>query len=117
MNDEKWGDVVQLIEQKFGIIERKKEEFPLGDDFEEEKAKEEVESIVFNGPLGKMMVQRTTRPIVIDKKSHYTKRMGQGAQVEYTYSEDKFSHKLKAFKWDDIANDWVEMEAEKLELT
>ncbi len=115
MNEERWGEIVDLIEQKFGIIEHTKEEIPIGDDFEDDKAREQIESIIFNGPLGKMKVQRITRPVILRKKAHYTKRVGQGAQVEITYSEDEFTHKLKAFKWDDSADEWVEIEAGKLD--
>lgn len=115
MNDEKWGDVVNLIEQKFEVLDKTKEENPIGDDFGEEKATEKIETIIFNGSLGKIKVERTTRPIILDKKSHYTKRMGTSAQTEIIYSKDEFSHKFKAYKWDDIDNDWVEIEAGKLE--
>ncbi|OIP23202.1 hypothetical protein COX95_00410 [bacterium CG_4_10_14_0_2_um_filter_33_32] len=111
MNDEKWGDVVDLIEQKFGIIERNKEEVIIGDDFEEDKARESIDSIIFNGPLGKMKVQRITRPIVLDKKVHYTKTMGQGAKVEYTYSDDEFTHRVVAYKWGEVESSWIEIEA------
>lgn len=111
MNDEKWGDIIDLIQQKFGIIEHVKDEISIGDDFEEDKAREQVESIIFDGPLGRMKVQRITRPVIIDKKAHYTKTQGKGAQIEYTYSEDEFSHRVVAYKWDDLENNWIEMEA------
>jgi len=117
MNDEKWGDIVELVEQKFGIIERNKEEVPIGDDFEEDKSREKIDSVIFNGPLGKMKIQRITRPVILDKKAHYTKTIGKGAQVEITYSDSETTSKVKAFKWDDIDKNWVEIEADKLDFS
>jgi len=115
MNEEKWGDIVELIEQKFGIIDRTKEEMPIGDDFNEDKAREKIDSIIFDGPLGRMKVQNIIRPVVLDKKAHYTKTIGQGAQIEIDYSDNETTSKIKAFKWDDIGSDWVEIEAGKLD--
>lgn len=117
MNDEKWADIVNLIDQKFEVLDKTREESSIGDDFEEDKAKEVVENVFFVGPMGKMKVQRITRPIIIDKKSHYTKRMGTSAKTETIYSKNEFSHKFKAFKWDSIDNDWVEIEARNFELS
>ncbi len=111
MNDEKWGDILDLIEQKFGVLEKNEEEIPIGDDFEDDKAREKVESVIFNGPLGKMKVQRITRPVILDKKVHYSKRIGAKTEVEITFSEEEFTQKIKVFKWDDIDREWVEVEA------
>ena len=111
MNEEKWGEIVDLIEQKFGVLEKHEEEAPIGDDFEDDKANEKTESIIFDGPLGRMKIQRIIRPVILDKKVHYSKRIGMRSQVEITYSEDEFTQKMKAFKWDDIDQNWIEIEA------
>lgn len=114
MNDEKWFDIIENIESKFDVIDKTRQENPIGDDLEENKSKETIESIVFMGPFGKMKLERITRPVIIDKKAHYSKRAGDKARAEYTYSETEFSQTMKAYKWSGGDGEWVEIEANSL---
>ncbi len=116
MNDEKWLDIIDLIDQKFEVIDKTRQDNPIGDDLDPEKTTETVESVIFNGPLGKMKVERTIRPVIIDKKSHYSKRMGDRARVEYEFSETEKTYKFLVYKWDEIKNDWQEMDSSGLGL-
>ena len=96
-----------MVKEKFEVEEKNKEDLP------EERGGGYVEWIIFQGPLGKMKLERTTKPIVLDKKTTYSKRAGSGTKVDYVYSDTDFSQKLRAYKWDDIGENWVEMETEK----
>ncbi|NIP32571.1 hypothetical protein GWN26_04570 [Candidatus Saccharibacteria bacterium] len=102
MQDEKWKEVVGMVKDKFEVIEE--EEEPM-----EDIPRSKIERIVFEGPLGKMKLERETKPVVLDKKTTYSKRMGDTATVEYVYSEDEYAHKFKAYAWK--GDDWVEIEA------
>ena len=53
--------------------------------------KGEKESLVFNGPAGKMMVIHTKRPVIIDKKQHYHKTQAGKALTEYIASDTEFT--------------------------
>lgn len=70
----------------------------------------EKEIIFFTGPLGKMKLEYITRPAVLDRVTHGSRRMGSQAEVEYVYSETEKTHQLKAFKWDESQDDWVEID-------
>ncbi len=107
MNDEKWENIKGRIKDDFELVEEG------GKDLEESPGY--VEFVIFNGPLGKMKLERTTRPVVLDKKTIGSRRIGGDTQVEYIYSEDEFSQKFQAFKWDENQNDWIEMEAKSFE--
>ena len=102
MQDEKWKDVTGMIKDKFEIIEEGEE--PI-----EDIPRAKIEYLIFEGPLGKMKVERETKPVVLDKKTNYSKRMGDTASVEYVYSDDEYSHKFRAYVWK--GDDWMEMEA------
>ena len=104
MTDEKWQEIIFKIEENFGIEEKGGEEA-------EKEGGETIEFVVFSGPLGKMKLERVSRPIVIDKKTTYSRRIGGDVKVDYVYSPTEKSHKIKAYKWDENQNDWLEIEA------
>ncbi|MBU1148648.1 hypothetical protein KKI23_01015 [Patescibacteria group bacterium] len=100
MNAEKWGEILDLVKEKFGIIEQGKEDLDPG----------EGEFLIFNGPLGKMKVVREVKPLVIDKKVISSRRVGSFTTEEFIYSDTEKTEKMKAYKWDEDDQAWVEME-------
>jgi len=70
----------------------------------------ECETVTFVGPLGKMKLEYITRPVVIDKRTHGSRRIGSYTDVEYIYSDTEFSHSLRAYKWDEAQDDWLEID-------
>lgn len=109
MSDEKWEDTVTQIDEKFGIDEKTNIPDNLEDDFSNvfEGGKE---TIIFKGLLGKMKIERITHPLILNKKMHYHKGAGGTAKVEYEVSKTEKSHKLNPYLWDDITNDWKELD-------
>ncbi len=103
MNDEKWQDITGRVMDDFELLEREVEDLPDGPG--------SVEYVIFNGPLGKMKLERTSKPLVLDKKAVGSKRIGSSTHVEYVFSETEKVHTFKAYKWDDVQDEWVEMEA------
>jgi len=109
MTQEKWQEIIGKIKDDFPVEETEKIHF-------DEEGGVDLEYIIFKGPLGRMKLEFITKPVVLDKKTKYSNRIGQQTVVEYVYSPDELSHKLKAYKWDEAINDWLEMEAKKFEL-
>lgn len=106
MQDDKWLDTVSLLKDKFPVLEEGKE------DLAEEEGKGFREFVIFNGPLGKMKIERTTKAVVLGKKTIGSKRMGSQATVEYVYSDTEKSSKFRAYKWDEGASNWIEITLE-----
>jgi hypothetical protein len=104
MNDDKWIDLKIKLREKFGKIKESIEEEASEDDVGHQ-IPIKIERLEFDSPLGHLRMERTTRPKILDKKSHYHKGAG-GAQVEYVLSEDEFSHKLDVYKLDEVTGDW-----------
>ena len=103
MTDEKWENLIDQVEQKFGEVERKKEELDFGPG--------EKEIIVFSGALGKMKLERIQKPLVLGQRGIRAKmRAGAGSTVEYLYSDTEKVDRIHAFRWDDKENDWVEID-------
>ena len=109
MLPEKWRGIVGNIKDNFKVEEDGKERF-------EDEGGTEIEYIIFKGPLGRMKLEFISKPVVLDRKTKYSKRIGSETVVDYIYSPDEKSHKLKAYKWDEAMSEWVEMEAKKFDL-
>lgn len=103
MQDEKWQDIIGRVLDDFEVLEHETQEL--------EEGRGSVEYIVFNGPLGKMKLERISRPLILDKKVIGSKRIGSDTHVEYVFSDTEKTHAFNAYKWDDAQDDWVVMEA------
>ncbi len=109
MTNERWENLIEMIEAKFGLDQRRQEELDLGENAAGKPVKGEIEIIEFKGPLGKMKLERTTKPLVLDKKTHYTRRIGSQTKIDYVYSETEKVHQMKAYRWN---GEWEEVKAE-----
>ena len=107
MNIEKWQNIISLIKDKFEVEEEGVEEL---EDIPDGK----VEFIIFSGPLGRMRLEYTTKPVILDKKTIGSKRIGSDTAVQYIYSDTEVSNTFKAYKWDADSEEWTEMEKESL---
>ncbi len=105
MQDEKWKNIIARILDDFDVIEHETEELDPGPG--------DVEYIIFNGPLGKMKLERTNKPVILDKKSLGSRRIGSESSIQYTYSETEKVHNFKAYQWEEEKDSWVEMEMEE----
>ena len=76
----------------------------------------DIDFVEFNSPLGKTRLEFIEKPIVLDKKTTYSHRGGSDTGVEFVYSPTEKSARLIVYKWDDDANDWLEINAEKFYL-
>jgi hypothetical protein len=106
MNDEKWEELVTRIETKLKIVDRKVTTADEG--------RARVESIIFVSPEGKMKLERTSKPLVVDKKVHYSKRIGSSPSVEYVFSPTEKVHRVQLFRWSDGAMEWEELKLDRL---
>ncbi len=103
MIPERWEEIKEMAQKSFEISDFGKE--PI-----EDIPNAKLEFIEFDGPLGKMRLEFSTKPKVLDKKTLYSGRAGSDVKVDYVYSEDELVYTLKAYKWDDELDDWVEAE-------
>lgn len=108
MQPEKWVSIVGNIKDKFPVKEEGKEHF-------DDEGGVDLEFIEFEGPLGLMRLEHICRPIVLDKKTTYSRRIGSETKVDYVYSETEKSYVLNVYKWDDSQDDWVEVDGAMFE--
>ncbi len=104
MSPEKWKDIIGNIKDNFKVEDE-------GSTRLDEEGGVDIEYIEFEGPLGKMRLEFVVKPVILDKKTTYSRRIGSETAVDYVYSKDEESYKLIAYKWDEDRNDWMEVEA------
>jgi hypothetical protein len=107
MNDERWEQVLRRLDKQFGDLEF--------DEIEDEETHSVVESVAWDGPAGRMKLTRTTRPVILDSKRHFSNRAGAGSHVEYVFSKTEITTKLRLYRWVEAANDWEEVDASMFE--
>ncbi len=105
MKPEKWENLIGVFKDKFEIEEHDKKHL-------DEQGGTDIEFIIFKSPLGRMKLEFITKPVVLDKKTNYSQRIGSQVDVEYIYSEDEKTNRLVAYKWDEAQNEWVEINAD-----
>lgn len=108
MTKDKWKEVLGNIHDNFELLDR-------GEEHLEDEGGVDIEYVEFNGPLGKMRLEFVSKPVILDKKTTYSKRIGSETKIDYVYSEDERSEKMNAYKWDEAASDWQEMDGSMFE--
>jgi hypothetical protein len=111
MQDDKWEDLKLELNRKFKVEEERFEDL-IKETQDGPVNQGRAEILIFQSPIGKIKLVRETKPVVLDKKEHYSHQQGQSARVEYKFSDSEFSHKMKAYKWSDYEDDWVEMSSD-----
>jgi len=104
MTKEKWQDILGRVQDNFNVIDKGEEKL-------EEEGGVHIEFIEFDGPIGKMRLELLDKPVVLDRKTNYSRRVGSEVQVNYTYSADERTRKMIAYKWDEADEEWVEADA------
>ncbi|RMD59919.1 hypothetical protein D6821_00015 [Candidatus Parcubacteria bacterium] len=104
MTPERWQTIKGHIKDNLTLLDE-------GQDFYEDEGGVEIEFIEFEGPMGKMRLEFVAKPVVLDKKTIYSRRIGSETAVEYVYSEDEKTYKLLAYKWDSSNEKWTEIDA------
>lgn len=103
-----WDDLIYRLEgsnQKIDIKHRKETQV---DDIGTEIVSE-IDYIEFPMQGNDFKVEKITRPLVLDKKSHYSHTAGQKTSVEYVLSPDETTVTVKAYRLDPEADEWIEL--------
>lgn len=115
MTDDRWEQFIETAQDKFedvGVTAEKWEQ-----DYGDQPASGMDNVVEFSLPTSgdRYKVVRENRPVILDKKQHYSHRAGDTARTEYVLSETELSHKIKVYKENDYG-DWEEIRPESLGL-
>lgn len=126
MTDEKWEPLKEELRRKFKVEDEHFEDL-IKQTADGPIVQGKAEVIIFSAKGGsasnglggsggqttfpRIKLVRESKPVVLEKKEFYSHQQGKSARTEYVFSETEFSHRIKAFKWDDYNDDWKEMDA------
>lgn len=100
MTDQRWEQVVQLIQQHMTVEEHERGEL--------ENEPGTVEWYVFSGPAGRMRLERYVRPRVTGSHMITSRRAGAGGREEKEYSKSETVSFIKLWKMEN--NEWTEID-------
>ena len=112
MDNDKWEALKEELNRKFKVEDEHFEDLTMNT-AEGTVIQGKVEVLIFESPIGKIKLTRETKPVVLDKKIIYSHQQGKSGRAEYTFSETEFSHKIKAYKWDDDNDEWKQIDEPK----
>jgi len=104
MTNEKWQQIKGNVLDNFEVEER-------GEEHIDDEGGVDIEFLVFSSPLGRIRLEYVSKPVVLDKKTTYSKRIGSETKVDYVYSETERQEQMTAYKWSEVSNEWEEMDA------
>ena len=109
MQDERWLDLIESIREKFSILSEETEPVFIeqNDGTDQEIGQDEI--VIFNNPLGKLKMVRTTTPLVTGRDEQYHKRSGV-ATTKFIYSDTEKVHRVALFKWNEDKSDWEKID-------
>ena len=103
MLEERWSEILDKVLSSFEVIEHTKEQEDIA----------EIETVIFQSPIGKVKLINTLKPAVIDKKIIGATRMGKSrAKFEYIYSDTDKVSKLEAYK--EVDGEWETIDPDNL---
>ncbi|MBU4370062.1 hypothetical protein KKG58_04910 [Patescibacteria group bacterium] len=108
MNPGKWENLIFLAEEKFGIDKKYKEDFEVTELSTGQKIMGQRQIVEFESPLGRIKLEKNSRPKVIDKKVLHTKRIGGRVAIDFVYSDEEKVEELKIYK-ENADGGWEEL--------
>ncbi len=105
MTEDRWEELLDMVRTTFEVED-------YGRDENDELGGTEIEYIVFNGPMGKLKLEFSTHPAIVDTKTTYKKRIGAEVGVENMYSSTDRSTHLEVWKWNADDEAWQPFSAE-----
>ena len=115
MSPEKWQEIKSNITKQFSVEDEGREDL-LVQTGEGTMKIGEAEFLIFESPLGRIKLQYGQKPKLDEKKYFYSHRAGDAARVEYKFSADETVNTFKTFRWDELNDDWKEMDASRINL-
>ncbi len=104
MTIEKWKETLGRVKDKFGMEDYGKEHI-------DDEGGVDIEYVVFESPQGRFRLEFISKPVVLDKKTIFSKRIGSETKVEYVYSDEEKMNKMMAYKFSEDSESWEEINA------
>ncbi len=113
MTDEKWNELIERAKQKFADVSAYTEDLLVATG-EGEQKQGTRDVLEFSTPLGNFRIVRENKPVLLEKKMHFSHRQGQAAHSEYLFSDTEFTHKVFIYKEDPRSGEFDKVDPENI---
>jgi len=100
VNDERWYSLLDDLEEKLEFENRGEQPG---------RGRATVEWVTFKRPQGLMKLERTSRPLVLDRKVRYSKRIGGESEEELILSDTEKTYRVTLYAWRESGG-WEEVD-------
>ena len=108
MTDEKWESLVEMAKKNFKNVSLETEDL-LGPSADGDVKQGTQDVLEFENAQGRFRVVRETRPVLLEKKMHFSHRQGDSARTEYVFSDKEMSHKIVVYL-EDTQGEWTKID-------
>ena len=115
MSPDKWQQIKSVVKKQFALEDEGRVDL-LVDTADCTVKQGEAEYLVFESPLGRTKLELQTKPRLEEKKYFYSKREGDTARVEYKFSDKDLVCTFKAYKWDEVEDEWREIDPSRFHI-
>ena len=70
----------------------------------------ERERIEFVSPVGKIRLEKIRKPMVLDKRVLYSKRIGSDIKVDRVYSDKDMVEHINIYRLNETENVWIKLD-------
>ena len=114
MTDEKWQALIENVKKNFSEISLNTEDlFAKTSEGEVRQGTQDI--LEFKTPQGRFKIVRENKPVLLEKKMHFSHRQGDSARTEYKFSGSELSHKIFIFKEDDMG-EWQALSTDAMNI-
>ena len=103
-----WDDIIYRLETAGQKVSVKHRQDKQTDDIGTEIISE-VDYVDFMIKGDEFRVEKIIKPLIIDKKSHYSHTSGSRGKIEYVLSPNETTTVIKAYRYDDDQDDYIEI--------
>ena len=114
MSPEKWEEIKMMATKQFEVEDEGVEDL-LVETADGPVKQGTAEFVIFKSPMGRTKLQFQTKAKLEGKEYHFSHRAGTSARVEYKFSEDEVVHTFKVYKYDDLDDEWSEIDGSQFD--
>lgn len=114
MTDEKWQQLIDTAQKNFDEVSVQTEDLFI-ETGEGEVVAGNQDILEFTNARGHFRVVRENKPVLLEKKMHFSHRQTDAARTEYVFSDSEKSQKIIFYK-EDLDGEWQKIDPSMLGL-
>lgn len=99
MTEDRWQQIVDHVRSSFEVEDFGREE-------NDELGGTRIEYIIFTSPAGRLRLEFSSHPAILESKTIHKKSAASEIRVEHEYSAMEESHTFEVWRWNEREENW-----------